>query len=489
MAYGEFAQARGTHTAILRNLSVWNSNEIVTLRVAAERDLDIDCSGLTVAPGLRDPHVHFRDPGQTKKEDMVSGAQSAAAGGYTGVLIMPNTIPALDGVPIEEGVNGYSSSLDYLDKYEDANHVTLPVRYALCASSSIGREGRAASKYEDWEHALPSGKSQFAHPVIASSDDGSAVTDGILDDVAAAASHAHIPFIDHCEHHDSGVMNDGEVSARLGLPGIPASTELTIINRDIDLARRTGLHVHLQHVSTAESFEAIRSAKAEGINITCETAPHYITLNDSAVERYGTYAKMNPPLHSEADRQATVQAVVDGTVDMIATDHAPHTVEEKAAGMMSAPNGIIGLETAYPVLYTALVKTGLITAQRLIELMSVKPAELLGSAVFDISQAARTKTDADGIIDLTSADSEIHSDDGKPSETTGPFSRFVLDFEDSSVTSQAADLVILDNSTEWTIDSTEFVSKARNTPFNRWAVTGQAKATIIGGALVYNALM
>ena len=486
----------------LTNLTVWDTGKTVDMLLSGSKGaggdrvpageqngpVAIDCTGLTVAPGFRDPHVHFRDPGQTDKETMSSGSAAAAHGGYTGVLIMPNTVPALDGAHIDGGFRGYSSVLDYLNDYEIANSCILPVKYALCAAASRGREGTEASDPEDWQHGL-----RFpAHPVIAVSDDGASVPERILPQVLAAAARSNIIFIDHCEHHDSGVINDGSVSARLGLPGVPASTESDIVARDVAFARRTGVHVHLQHVSTAASFDIIRRAKAEGIRITCETAPHYCALNDTAVELYGTYAKMNPPLRSEADRQAVLAAIADGTVDMLATDHAPHTEAEKGRGLMEAPNGIIGLETAYAVAHTVLVDGDIISEARLIELMAVNPAHLMGDAVFDISAHAAAGRS------VRSLGSERKSDAGSPScpgngnpvvDLRGM--RHHRDYvwgrggstSDGTPDTAAADLVILDTKRPWTIDSSAFLSRARNTPFNGWNVTGRPAATVLDGQL------
>ena len=253
-------------------------------------------------------------------------------------------------------------------------------------------------------------------------------------------------------------------SRKLGVPGIPEDTELKIVERDIDMSRRTGVHVHFQHVSTAISFDAIRKAKAEGLPITCETAPHYIALNDEALLKYGTLAKMNPPLRSEADRQATIAAVADGTVDLLATDHAPHTMEEKELGFLDAPNGIIGLECAYGVCHKILVDGGFISDERLIELMSTGPAELMG----------HDKTDITAVLD-DYADAVPGDDDTKR----------VLDLGRVPESDQV-DLVVLNTGEEWTVDPEKFHSSARNTPFGGWQVTGRPLATIIGSKLAFS---
>lgn len=453
-------------TIILRDIRVWNTEEKITVRLPhnGEEVRGIDASAWIIAPGFADPHVHFRDPGQTDKETMESGARAAARGGYTNVLIMPNTLPALDGVTYD-GAN----ALDDLEHREN-----LPVRYALCASASLERSGGEASRYDDWKDALRGGEAHYKHPVVAISDDGSAVTSATLDTVVDNCLKADVPFIDHCEHHKTGVMNEGEVSRRLGLLGIPAETELDIVERDIKKCRTTGVHLHLQHVSTAAAFDAVRRAKDEGINVTCETAPHYLALDDSAIEDYGTYAKMNPPLRSAADRLATLEAVCDGTVDMIATDHAPHTAEEKGYGsrdaMMTAPNGIIGLETAYPILHKILVEAGYIDDARLIELLSVEPNALMGAESFDIAGFAHSH---DNVIDFESEDIQ--------SMTTA-------DLSETDITGQHPDVVIVAPDESWTIDASEFASKARNTPFDGWDVSGRIIATVCNAQLTYSRL-
>ncbi|KAB5605725.1 dihydroorotase [Bifidobacterium jacchi] len=482
----------------LRNIRVWNTDEIIDVRVpvaphallegersrsAGFADAEIDAGGLTLAPGFADPHVHFRDPGQTYKESMVSGCAAAASGGYTDVLIMPNTVPAMDGERLDDpnapGARevidaGYGTVIDYLQHYGEAHDVTLPVRYDLCVCASKGRAGREATELAKWRRYMPGideadkDEAQLAHPVTAISDDGSAVTPATLDAVFTLAEQSGLPLIEHCEHHDTGAVNEGPVSRRLGVPGIPEDTELNIVTRDIAKARETGVHVHFQHVSTAGSFEAIHAAKAEGLPITCETAPHYLALCDEALLEYGTLAKMNPPLRSEADRRATCEAVADGTVDMLATDHAPHTMEEKARGFLDAPNGIIGLECAYGVCHATLVDGGYISDARLIELMSVAPMRLMGHEATDIAALLDSDTDA----------------------SREPGAKRLLDLTDASTALDASDigLVVLDTAEAWQVDPSAFHSKARNTPFGGWNVTGRPLATIIGGELAFSRL-
>ncbi|OZG60086.1 dihydroorotase [Bifidobacterium lemurum] len=491
-------------TIVFHGISVWDTDEIIDLKVEASPNLlvespttpsvilsegrspqskdpiHIDATGLTLAPGFADPHVHFRDPGQTYKESMVSGCAAAASGGYTNVLIMPNTVPAMDGETITDpnapGAKevldaGYDNVIDLLQHYEAAHDVALPVKYDLCVCASKGRDGHEASDPDGWGRYLPGvddeakDADQLAHPVTAISDDGSAVTPEIIDQVFANTRETGLYLIEHCEHHDTGAVNDGPVSRKLGVPGIPEDTELNIVRRDIDKARETGVHVHFQHVSTAISFEAIRAAKAEGLPITCETAPHYLALCDEALLEYGTLAKMNPPLRGRADRLATIAAVADGTVDLLATDHAPHTLDEKALGFLEAPNGIIGLECAYGVCHKVLVDGGHISDARLIELMSVAPARLMGHTPTDITALLDKETDA----------------------SREPDAKRVLDL------TQVADpgdvnLVVLDTAAEWTVEPERFHSQARNTPFGGWRVTGRPLATIVDAALAFSRL-
>lgn len=480
----------------LHDVKVWDTGEVIDLVIpgtaadlltdadrpfppaavqVADGDVHIDATGLTVAPGLADPHVHFRDPGQTAKETMVSGCAAAASGGYTNVLIMPNTVPAMDGEKVAAGqpgtdevlAAGHDCVIDFLQHYEADHGVTLPVAYDLCVCASKGRAGKEPTELADiaWympgRHTGEKDAAQLAHPVTAVSDDGSAVPDAILDEVLTRIKDAGLYLIEHCEHHDTGFINEGPVSRQLGLPGIPEDTELRIVARDIEAARRTGAHVHFQHVSTAGSFEAIRKAKAEGLPITCETAPHYIALTDEAILEYGPLAKMNPPLRSAVDRQAVHAAIADGTVDLIATDHAPHTMEEKNAGLEAAPNGIIGLECAYGVCHKVLVDGGIISEQRLIELMATAPMHLMG----------HTPTDVAGLLNTSSACATKRTLDLGAVEHP-----------------ESVNLVILDTDRAWTVDPERFHSKARNTPFGGWQVTGMPLATVIASKLVFSRL-
>ncbi|MFT8704210.1 dihydroorotase [Bifidobacterium aquikefiricola] len=498
---------------VFHGLRVWDSGEIIDValppapldhilddtglfadhRSSGPSDaatIDIDASGLTIAPGLCDPHVHFRDPGQRDKEDMLSGCRSAAAGGFTSVLLMPNTSPAMDGKRIRTGQDhesvsasdahgrqevtqaGFDSVIDYVQHYAQSHQVTLPAKYLLSVCASVNRAGVEASDPGDWKgylrdsvRQLTPGHAMREHPVVAISDDGSAVTSQTLADVGRHARRYSLPILDHCEHHDSGVMNEGQTSRSMGLPGIPASTELKIVARDIEFARSTGIHMHLQHVSTALAFDAIRKAKAEGLPISCETAPHYLALCDEDVKRFGTMAKMNPPLRSAADRDATLAAIADGTVDMLATDHAPHTILEKERSMMESPNGIIGLETAYGVCHRVLVDGGVIDDARLIELMSLAPAKLMGVEAPDVSALLNA------------------CDDGRNSRS----GRRMLDLSKVN-DAHAQDFTMLDTTEAWVVESQDFHSKARNTPFQGMSVSGRAQMTVVDAAIAFNRL-
>lgn len=488
---------------ILRNIRVWNTDEIIDLKVpddavilseegayARGADGSIDATGLTLAPGFEDPHVHYRDPGQTYKESMVSGCAAAASGGYTHVLVMPNTLPAMDGEPVTDpdatGARevleaGCDDVIDYLQHYEAVHGVSLPVKYDLCVCASKDRAGHEASDVAKWRRHIPGlddtakDDAQLVHPVTAVSDDGAAVPEAILDQVLANVKEAGLYLIEHCEHHDTGAVNDGPVSRKLGVPGIPEDTELKIVERDIEAARRTGVHVHFQHVSTAISFDAIRRAKAEGLPITCETAPHYLALCDEALLEYGTLAKMNPPLRSEADRRATVEAIADGTVDLLATDHAPHTLAEKELGFLEAPNGIIGLECAYGVCHKVLVDGGHISDERLIELMSLAPARLMGHEPTDVAALVEAYAEpaptGDDAADAT----------GHPTGVNRLLDLDRIDGDDA----KGIDLVVLDTAAQWTVDPERFHSAARNTPFGGWQVTGRPLATILDGRLTF----
>ena len=372
-----------------------------------------DARGMIVVPGLIDLHVHFREPGAEYKEDIASGSRAAARGGFTTVCCMPNTLPVVDN----------RESVKYVqDKSKEAGPLNLLVVGAL----SKGQEGRELA---DYEGMLQAG-------ICALSDDGKSLMDaGLMRRAAETAKLLGLFITDHAENHSlsmGGIINEGAVSRKLAVPGIPNKAEADIVARDIELVRELGCHIHFQHISTKESLALIRAAKRQGLPVSAETAPHYFALTEDAVLQSGTNAKMNPPLRSEGDRLAVIEAIQDGTIDAIATDHAPHSPNEKAQPLDKAPFGIVGLETAFALSYTSLLMPGYITLNKLITLMCLKPAKILN-----------LKTGLDY---------------GSP-----------------------ADLAVFDISNPYLIDSSQFLSKARNTPFDGMEVYGRTLLTICGG--------
>ncbi len=377
----------------------------------------IDVSGLVVAPGLIDMHVHLREPGQEYKETIASGGRAAAAGGFTAVCCMPNTLPPNDSPQVTAFI---------LRQAERAG----TVRVYPVAAVSKGLQGAQLCEVADLKAA----------GAVALSDDGRPVVDSTL--MRCALEYAGgfgMLVISHCEELSlaaGGDMNEGPVSTRLGLAGIPNAAESIMVMRDIALCALTGARLHIAHVSTRESVAAIREAKGRGAPVTAETAPHYFTLTDEAVGRYDTHAKMNPPLRSAADREAIREGLADGTLDAIATDHAPHSVLEKDLEFDQAANGIVGLETSLP-LGLELVRAGVLTLPGLIAKMAVNPAKILGLP--------------SGIVP------------GNP-----------------------ADLTVFDPDRTWTVKAGEFFSLSRNTPFDGRQVAGRAVLTMVGGRVVYD---
>jgi dihydroorotase len=376
----------------------------------------IDARGCWLTPGLIDMHVHFREPGQEYKETILTGSRAAAAGGFTAVCTMPNTVPVNDDAAVTAFIIGKASQAGL-------------VRVFPVAAISKGLRG---------EHLSEFGELQAAG-AVGVTDDGRPVMNGqLMRRALEYASAFGLRVISHCEDldlADGGVMNEGARATRLGLAGIPNACESVMVMRDIALSKVTGVPVHIAHVSTAESVTAIRRAKADGINITAETAPHYFTLTDEAVEGYDTHAKMNPPLGSEADRQAVREGLADGTLDVIATDHAPHSVNEKEVEFDRAANGIIGLETSLS-LGLQLVRDGVLEIGTLIERMASAPARIMG-------------------------------------------------FECGLRPGRPADLTLMDPLKEWTVDACNLSSKSCNTPFDGWRLKGRAVMTIVNGTVVY----
>ena len=427
-------------------------------------DRVVDLGGKHLVPGLVDVHVHLREPGFSQKETIATGTAAAARGGYTTVCSMPNLNPAPD-------------TPETLEKQLEIIRRDAVVRVKPYGTITMGQRG--CGELADFAALAPE--------VVGFSDDGRGVQSAeLMEEAMRRAAAVSKPVVAHCEVDSllcGGYIHDGVYCREHGHKGICSESEWQQVERDIALAGKTGCQYHVCHVSTKESVGLVRQAKARGLRVSCETAPHYLALSDEALLKYGTLAKMNPPLRSEADRKATIAAIADGTVDLLATDHAPHTLAEKELGFLEAPNGIIGLECAYGVCHKVLVDGGFISDERLIELMSVGPAELMGhvptdvaALVEDYAEPAPTGDDPDGVI--------AGESDAQP-QREGVNRLLDLSRVDDA---DNVDLVVLNAAEEWTVDPEQFHSKARNTPFGGWQVTGRPLATIIGSQLMFSRL-
>jgi len=384
-------------------------------KIAVKCDKEFDLAGKIVTPGLFDMHVHLREPGYEDKEDIESGCSAAAAGGFTGVACMPNTDPPAD----------KSSIVDFILK----RSAHLPVEVSPIAAVTAGRKGEKLTEMYDLQQ----------HGAAGFSDDGAPVANSdIMRRALEYGKDLGAVIIQHSEDPGlfKGVMNEGLISTKLGLSGIPSMCEDIMVARDLRLLEFCGGKLHIAHISAKETVDLVRAAKRKGLPVTCEVTPHHLLLTEEAVIGYDGDTKMNPPLRTEADRQALIAGLLDGTIDCIATDHAPHQPEEKEVEFNLAPFGVVGLETALGLVVSRLIDTGSMDWKTLVERMSTAPRRILGLP-------------------------EVSLKAGNP-----------------------ANLTIIDPSAEWQVDHFKFRSKSRNTPFKGWKLRGKAWGIYNRGMLV-----
>ncbi len=378
----------------------------------------IECDRFVISPGFADPHVHLREPGYSYKATIASETRAAAAGGFTHVGAMPNLDPVPDSIP------HLQEELAIIER--DAVINVIPI-----GAVTVGEKGEALADLDG-----------LAPYVFGFSDDGFGVQSGdIMREAFEAAARLDRPILAHCEVEEivgEGVIHDGELAKELGLPGKPSEGEWKMVERDIELVRETGAHYHVCHLSTKETVELVRTAKAEGLPVTGEAAPHYLCFNDSTIEDHGRF-RMNPPIRSREDQEAVQQAFADGTIDVLATDHAPHSNEEKSHGLKGSANGIIGMETSFPGVNHTMVVSGKMTLEALLDRMVTKTRAFMG------------------------IEPEIQI--GEP-----------------------ADLAIFDPDESYVVDSSTFESAASSTPFEGLTVTGRIKMTMYNGEVVWEQL-
>lgn len=387
--------------------------------INVEAEQIIDVKNQLLMPGLVDIHVHFRDPGQTDKEDVVSGSAAAVKGGFTTVLTMPNVDPVPD----------------------TPEKMTAMVKHNQTAGSLHIRQYGSITKKRTSEELVDFKALKEAGAVAFSNDGNGIQTAETMYQAMRQIKEVGLPLAAHVEDESlmqHGVMNQGTVAEKLGLPGITELAETAQLARDLEIARNTGAHYHVCHVSKARSVELIRRAQRDGVHVTAEVAPHHLFLDETMISMDNPMMKMNPPLRTLEDRQALLGGLLDGTIGMIATDHAPHTVEDKAGSMKTASFGITGLETAFPLLYTKLVKPGLCTVEQLVEWMSIQPAE-----IFNLKAAGQLEV------------------------------------------GDVADLTVMNVEDEYEIKEADFASKGINSPFIGQKVYGQTQLTMVAGKIVY----